>query len=286
MSKEIRQLVSRAEIRADETKFQLTGVAVAYNTLSAAGVPYSGWREQVAPGAFQGTLSQPDSDVKALWSHDSSKPLGRQRNGTLQLSDSPSGLRYTLQLDRQNQFHVDCFQSVKRSDVDALSFAFLCNDDDLDDTRKIRTVKAASLLEISFVVFPAYPEGTSAEARFATRIADMHGQKEAEKYLRGATQRLAAQYAKVLRDGFGSPLTDFASLIAQAHTLTELACEILKRANDDFDADNGYQPRSSGEPDPDLGYRFKKSRAHLSLACDHLTYFRLGFAAKARKEKE
>jgi len=282
-TKEIRLLIShpsRAEIRADEMKFQLTGVAVAYNTLSATGVPYSGWREQVAPGAFQGTLSQPDSDVKALWSHDNSKVLGRQKNGTLQLTDTPSGLQYTVQLDRNSQIHRDCFAAVKRSDVDALSFGFLCDDDDLDDTRKIRTVKAARLLEISFVAFPAYPEGTSAEARTAARIAETHGLKEAEWYLRTAAQRLAAQYEKALRAvGFGGDQTDFASLTSKASTLCELACQLSKRAYDE----------DEDEPDPDDGYRnaHRLANAHLDLACEHLVYARTGYATKkAAKAKK
>jgi len=270
---EVRKLVSRAEIRADEAKFQLVGTAVAYNTLSANNVPYPGWNEKIAPGAFRGTLSAANADVKALWSHDESKILGRQKNSTLQLTDTPTGLRYVLQLDKTSQMHKDCFASVQRRDIDALSFSFSCTGEDEDRQAKVRTVTNATLYEISFVAFPAYDKGTSAEAR-AAAVNQPHGVSEAV-----ATLRKAAQ--SVIREVAGDMgISDFASHLSHSHEAAELACARAQRSWDAMDDDEDVDPE-----DKMLRSHVSMALAGVRLACEHFAQARLWHAANVAKKK-
>jgi Escherichia/Staphylococcus phage prohead protease len=262
---EVRKLVSRAEIRADEAKFQLVGTAVAYNTLSANDVPYPGWNEKIAPGAFRATLSAANADVKALWSHDASKILGRQKNSTLQLQDTPSGLRYVLQLDRTSQMHRDCFASVQRRDVDALSFAFICNGEDEDQQAKVRTVTSAELIEISFVTFPAYPKGTSAEAR-AAAMNNTHGVLLAVEYLRKAAQSVVRA---LFRDMDSSPV-DFASHLARCHESTELSCMYAQRCREAMGDDEDVDP-----DDEVLRAHLRMAESGCKLASEYFAQARL-----------
>ncbi len=273
-----------AEIRANDAKFQLVGRAISYNTPSAIDVPAPGWREVVAPGAFKKTLSAGDCDIRALWAHDSSKPLGRQKNGTLKLQDGNGGLDFVLQLDRTSQFHQDCFASVKRGDVDAMSFCFTCDDDKIDDVAKIRTVTAATLLEISFVTFPAYDKGTSAEARAALARGKkaVREAREAIEMLRRAAQAMAPK-----RDaGAGDEMALVRDHLQMAHEAMEnaFACShTARQISGAYDVDNS-------DEDDDYRKAFRAFRvahreAHdaLSECCNQMARCRL--AQPLRKKK-
>ncbi len=157
-------------IRANESKFQITGIAAAYNTLSQN---LGGFREKISPGAFSRSL-RTGADVKCLMNHDASHILGRTKSGTLVLSDSPEGLRFTCQLDRTNTDHCNVYAAVKRGDLSECSFAFTVppGGDDWSDTdgsdpkvMAIRTLKDVSLMDVSAVTYPAYAEGTAVGAR-------------------------------------------------------------------------------------------------------------------------
>jgi HK97 family phage prohead protease len=165
-----------ASLHADDAKFQISGIAASYNTLSAN---LGGFKEKIAPGAFSRSL-RTGADVKCLFNHDASKICGRTGNGTLVLTDSPEGLRFVCQLDRANSDHVNYYASIKRRDIISCSFAFTVpnssceNWQDADGTDKvysIRTLLDVDLLDASFVTYPAYPVGTSVDARAATGTA-------------------------------------------------------------------------------------------------------------------
>lgn len=163
-------------IRTDESKFQISGIAAAYNTLSQN---LGGFKEKIAPGAFARSLRE-KADVKCLLNHDPSLLLGRTKSGTLVLSDSPQGLRFVCQLDRTNSDHVNTYSAVKRGDFSECSFAFTvpAGGDSWDDSDKpdlavyaIRTLRDVNLMDVSCVAYPAYAQGTSASARAAQKPA-------------------------------------------------------------------------------------------------------------------
>jgi Escherichia/Staphylococcus phage prohead protease len=175
---ETRTTVS-ANLRADDAKFQISGIAASYNTLSAN---LGGFKEKIAPGAFSRSL-RTGADCKCLFNHDASKICGRVGNGTLVLSDSPEGLRFVCQLDRANPEHAAYYASIKRRDIVSCSFAFTVPDssceswqdaDGTDNVFAIRTLLDVDLLDASFVTYPAYPVGTSVDARAAAVAADRH----------------------------------------------------------------------------------------------------------------
>lgn len=116
------------------------------------------FKEQFKRGAFTESLQK--DDQRALWSHDTAKVLGRIKNGTLLLREEAEGLYFELELPNTTLGH-DAFESVKRGDVDGLSFGFRMITEEWDDKDQadiIRTITKASLIEISLIAFPAYPD--------------------------------------------------------------------------------------------------------------------------------
>ena len=80
------------EFRAasDDGAGTISGYAAVFDKLS---VNLGGFREQIAPGAFDGRLND---DVRALFNHDPNRILGRTASGTLTLKIDEVGLRYTV----------------------------------------------------------------------------------------------------------------------------------------------------------------------------------------------
>ena len=136
----------------------LAGYAAKYNVESEE---LWGFREMIAPGAFDGVLQD---DVRALFNHDWSMVLGRTAAGTLRLSVDEVGLRYEVDLP-DTSFARDLFTSVERGDINQSSFGFTVAMDgeqwvsrDRDVLRVITRVER--LYDVSPVALPAYPDAT------------------------------------------------------------------------------------------------------------------------------
>jgi uncharacterized protein len=156
---EQRELMENLELRENEDGTKtLSGYAVKWEKKSHVLGYYYKFREQFQQGAFADSLK--NDDQRFLWSHDTSKVLGRTKNDTLRLMEDGIGLRFEIDLPNTTLGN-DTYESIKRGDVDGVSFGFRAEDDDLvepDDDIPIRTVKKAKLLEVSAVAFPAYPD--------------------------------------------------------------------------------------------------------------------------------
>lgn len=157
---ETRELISQdIEIREDDDGNRtLSGYAVEWEKKSSVLGMFFKFREQIKKGAFLESLS--NDDQRFLWSHDTSKVLGRTKNKTLTLNEDDTGLRFELDLPKTTLGN-DTYESIKRGDVDGVSFGFRVEDDEVaepDDDLPLRTVKKAKLLEVSAVAFPAYPD--------------------------------------------------------------------------------------------------------------------------------
>lgn len=150
---------NQVEIREDEGGQRvLTGYAVKWEMKSVPMGYFQRFKEQFKRGAFTESLT--NDDQKALWSHDTSKVLGRTKNGTLRLFEADLGLRFELDLP-DTTLGDDAYKSIKRGDVDGVSFGFSMLKqewDESDPDNVVRTVTKAKLLEISPVAFPAYPD--------------------------------------------------------------------------------------------------------------------------------
>jgi hypothetical protein len=162
-----------AEIRAT-SDYKVGGIAASYNTQSQN---LGGFVEKIAPGAFSNSLAA-NAEVKALFNHNPDAVMGRTKNGTLTLSDSPEGLRWECQLDKTNPQHQSIYASIKRGDIDECSFAFTVpeNGDEWDMNPKaakdddgeyccLRTLRNVNLMDVSAVTYPAYNKGTAVGAR-------------------------------------------------------------------------------------------------------------------------
>lgn len=118
-----------------------------------------GFREEIQAGAFSNSLKRKD-DVRALVEHDPARIIGRSTSGTLQLEEDKQGLRVEIDPPKNTQ-GADVMESIRRGDLDAMSFAFRVPaggdswDEDPDGT-PVRTVQAADLRDVSVVAYPAY----------------------------------------------------------------------------------------------------------------------------------
>jgi HK97 family phage prohead protease len=141
------------------------GYPVLWNTLSR---DLGGWREQVAPGAFDASLSSSDMDVVLLFNHDSNMILGRERNATLHLRGDATGLHMDATL-AQTTLGKDVSLLLERGDLRGMSFGFTVDDhgEYWSNTggEVVRTVTSARLYDVSIVTSAAYSEAWAAIAK-------------------------------------------------------------------------------------------------------------------------
>lgn len=160
MSMEIeRRFIRGIEVRKTDGKTTLIGLAVPYASESAEGL---GFTETIAVGAFSKHL-RADPDVRALVEHDSAKLLGRTRSKTLNLVDDDKGVHATIDVPDTQVGH-DITESVKRGDIDGMSFAFRTIMDkwSTENGSPKRTVVEAELYEVSLTGTPVYSDTTVA----------------------------------------------------------------------------------------------------------------------------
>lgn len=157
---ELREITTQQfELREEENGVKtISGYAVKWEMKSVVMGYYQKFREQFRMGAF--TESLRNDDQRYLWSHDTSKVLGRTKNNTLRLMEDSIGLRFELELP-STTLGNDTYESIKRGDVDGVSFGFSMiseEKEEPDDDLMIRTITKAKLYEVSAVAFPAYPD--------------------------------------------------------------------------------------------------------------------------------
>ena len=136
-----------------------------------------GWfEERIAPGAFSESLASSDSDVRALFGHDSGRVLGRTKSGTLKLADDAVGLRAKIDLPDTSDGR-DLAVSVGRGDIDGMSFGFFVVEDNWEYAKTAgekdrRTLLKIDIYEVSAVAFPAYLETSLALASLREFLGD------------------------------------------------------------------------------------------------------------------
>lgn len=126
---------------------------------------WPGASESIAPGAFAESLES--DDIRALTNHNSDLVLGRNRAGTLALSEDTHGLWGSIRINPKDTDAVNTRERVLRGDVSQCSIGF----DILDEETEIRedgsvhwTIRKVKLWEVSVCTFPAYEE-TNIKAR-------------------------------------------------------------------------------------------------------------------------
>jgi HK97 family phage prohead protease len=162
------------EVRASPVEdgsgaLRFEGYAALFNSWSQ---DLGGFREQIAPGAFTKALTA--DDVRALLNHDKNYVLGRNRSGTLVLTEDERGLRFEVTAPN-TQWARDLAESVKRGDIDQCSFGFQAVRDDWRTADGIdeRTLMEVRLFDVSIVTYPAYLD-TNANVRSCAEVFAEH----------------------------------------------------------------------------------------------------------------
>jgi len=179
------------ELRAitdEEGLRHIVGYAAVFNSLSE---DLGGFREKIDPGAFADTLNT--GDVRALKNHNSDYVLGRNKSGTLTLSEDQRGLKIDI-MPPDAQWAKDLMVSIDRKDIDQMSFGFRTIDQmwEGEYPDEIRTLMKVQLFDVSPVTFPAYPDTevglrSLEEYRTVNKVED-EGNK-ADDYLIGLSIR-------------------------------------------------------------------------------------------------
>lgn len=145
---------------------KIVGYAAVFGTESE---DLGGFTETIRVGAFTETLkSKPD--VRALVDHDSRQILGRTKSGTLSLSVDTIGLRAEIQ-PPDTQVGRDVMESIRRGDIDQMSFGFRTTEDEWNEDFTRRELIGVDLFDVSVVAFPAYRD-TSVAVRSRDRRRD------------------------------------------------------------------------------------------------------------------
>jgi HK97 family phage prohead protease len=173
-----------SELRA-ATGRKIKGVAAKYDVLSR---DLGGFKERIKRGAFASAIRS-GQDVKFLFNHNPSAILGSTKAGTLSLRDTSTGLEFEADMP-DTTVGRDTYESIKRGDINSCSFSFALGarsdeewGDELDQDEdnpmavnkgehrsriKVRNlINIPNLFDVSAVTYPAYPNGTSVDARSA-----------------------------------------------------------------------------------------------------------------------
>ena len=154
MDKEIRFGVP-VEMREENDTIKVSGYAAVFGQETNIG----GWfDEMIERGAFKDAIGR--DDVVFLVNHEG-LPLARTRSGTLVLREDDHGLYMESELDPADPDVALITPKMRRGDLDKMSFAFAPTVQEWDESGDIpkRTIKEATLYDVSIVTTPAY-EGT------------------------------------------------------------------------------------------------------------------------------
>lgn len=147
--------VEEFRVVGDEGK-TIIGHAAIFNSLSE---DLGGFREQIASGSFARAIGE--DDVRALFNHDANLILGRNRAGTLKMSEDERGLKVEI-TPPDTVFANDLMKSIDRGDVSQMSFAFRVVKESWEHGEggepDIRTLQEVELFDVSPVTYPAYKQ--------------------------------------------------------------------------------------------------------------------------------
>ena len=190
--------LENVECRANEDKsLTLAGYAVKFNEPS--GLLYGEFIEFIERGAFDGVELD---NTFLLYNHNSDHVMGNTRSGTLTLSVTEMGLRFSANLPETSKAK-EVYELVQRGDINGMSFGFTVDKDNWNMqaepvTRHIE--KIGELVEISIVPFPAY-ESTEVDARTTERLADCKACRgEVREILSNPLLTKAKQILKEVKD--------------------------------------------------------------------------------------
>lgn len=134
------------------------GHAAVFDTPAWIGSRSSGFWETINRGAFAKAILE--NDVRFLINHDPNLVLGRNKAGTLRLTEDPIGLGVEADLP-DTSYARDHAVSLARGDVTQMSFGFAPKDyvwSRHTDGKDLLAHRSLMLADVSSVTFPAYVE--------------------------------------------------------------------------------------------------------------------------------
>jgi len=147
--------VAELRVAGEEGQPRIVGHAAVFDSPSE---PLGFGREIVRRGAFAKTLQE--ADIRALVNHDPNYVLGRNRSGTLTLTEDERGLAVDVQ-PPDTTWARDLLESIRRGDINQMSFGFWVVKDRWeteDGGEQIRELLEVELFDVSVVTYPAYPQ--------------------------------------------------------------------------------------------------------------------------------
>jgi len=154
MEKRTFELKSReVRVEGDDDAPIITGHAAVFNS--------EAHNEVIRKGAFSKTLKESEN-IRALWDHDSGKPLASTGNGTLALEEDKHGLRFEMRPDPKTSMGQDAIQNIRSGLITGMSFGFETIQDKVtkrggDNSEDyLRELLEVRLFEVSPVTFPWY----------------------------------------------------------------------------------------------------------------------------------
>ena len=188
------------EVRAEQNEQHgtyITGTPIVFEQATDMGW----YQETISREALADTDLK---DVRFLIGHNTSMiPLARSRNNnensTMQLMVNEGGMDIRVDLDTENNAEARAlYSAVKRGDMSGMSFMFVVDKDSWDDIESDypkRTITGIrTVLEVSAVAFPAYPQ-TSIQAASEGDTLD-----SARASLESARKKLEEERARQAED--------------------------------------------------------------------------------------
>jgi HK97 family phage prohead protease len=227
----------RSERRSDNDAPVIKGYAAVFNKWADIG----GWfREKIRPGAFKKTIKE--ADVRALLNHDTNYVLGRNKAGTLRLKEDKKGL--AIEIDPpDNQWGNDLLVSMKRGDINQMSFGFEVVKEEWNSDTQERELVEVRLIDVSVVAMPAYDQ-TSAYVRSALDIPE-----ECSKNL----DLLTGLFFRASREGYEITDTDRKTLESHIELCRSYLPQPEPAPNGDHSGDDDEPGDHSHESERDDG---------------------------------
>jgi hypothetical protein len=173
---EIRTFTDPVECRAEDGKVTATGTAIRYGALSKN---MGGVVERIMPGAADNVLE--GRNIVAYHEHnDRTKLLGSTGSGTLRLFNSPTELRYEIDLPDTTAGR-DVAVLLERRDIAGASYGFLSNKaadkwSRHTDGLALRSVHEFKLFDhVALTCAPAYPSSSAELSMTLRSLADATG---------------------------------------------------------------------------------------------------------------
>lgn len=165
MEKRIVDITHITTRNKEDEPIKISGYAATFDSRTSIGDFFD---EIISPGAFKKTISNSESDIRALFNHDWDKVLGRTKADTLTLREDEKGLNFELELPNTS-YARDLAESMERGDIDQCSFGFHVDEGkerwDYSQEPALRTLEEVELYEISIVSIPAYDDTEAALVR-------------------------------------------------------------------------------------------------------------------------